>query len=367
MQSSNIYLGKSFLGTNFPGEKLRASIKAAFTKMIDLASEQSVDMVILAGDVFANVDVSQNLIDFFISEIKRIETVPVIIIPGASDGYSRESFWVQWQIFPPTKNLHVLAAEDSTVNLEEKSAMIHGYAPFGDGRALHWPGNLDRDDKNKYHIAVVYGNVTTGSSSEGTEYPINYEKLAKAPFDYLALGGRNGSARLIDSGVRAAYSGSPVMLHPDWSDSGQVLLVEVDGKSITANPIQVSDLSWKEIEIPMESITNIDDLKGRIMELAGENVLLKVTLTGLALLEAGLNTGQLQKDFEGHFMNIEFIDKSSVLPDNVSGIKVQEKTVLGQYLKLMIGKLNEASGDEKKNLEESLKIGYTLLSGREMW
>jgi hypothetical protein len=40
---------------------------------------------------------------------------------------------------------------------------------------------------------------------------------------------------------------------------------------------------------------------------------------------------------------------------------------MGQYLKVMVEKLNNSSGQDKEDLEESLKVGYSLLSGREPW
>jgi hypothetical protein len=94
---------------------------------------------------------------------------------------------------------------------------------------------------------------------------------------------------------------------------------------------------------------------------------LKIVLSGLALLEAGLNLDHLRDELEDQFLHLEFVDRTRVLPDTISEVKVQEKTILGQYLKVMVDKLNTSSAPQKGDLEESLKIGYTLLSGREIW
>ncbi len=103
------------------------------------------------------------------------------------------------------------------------------------------------------------------------------------------------------------------------------------------------------------------------MEQAGPDVVLQVTLEGLALLEAGFNRDQLYKDLQGNFMHLEIIDRTQVLPDNISAVKVQEKTILGQYLKVMVDKMNNSDGSNRTDLEESLKVGYTLLTGKELW
>lgn len=362
LQSSNIYLGRSFTGTGYPGERLRSSIKSAFSRIIDLAREQSVDLVILAGDVFANNSVSQNLIDFFLSEVKRIEEIPVVMQPGAGDNYEKESFWALWKIFPPAKNLYVLTdPANSVARIPERSAAVYGFPTLG--KDISWPHNIRKDAECKFHIAVVFDDLPP---ADGKSVPFK-EKLALAPFDYLAIGGRNGFVNLVESGIKGAYSGSPLTLDSDWTGSGNVALVDLGQGPLKVEKIPQGDIVWKELDIPMETVANMDELKMRILEAAGENVMMKVSLSGLALLEAGVNFGHLKTELESNFLNIEFVDKTSVLPDNVSAIKVREKSILGQYLKIMIQKLNESTGAEKRELEESLKVGYALLSGREIW
>ncbi|MEE9552709.1 MAG: metallophosphoesterase [candidate division Zixibacteria bacterium] len=366
LQTSNIQLGRAFSGTGFPGDKLRAGIKSTFTKIIDTAIEQKVDLVILAGDTFANIDISQNLIDLVVNELKRLEKIHTVIIPGSSDRFEKESFWAGWQISPPTENIHILAEnKSSTVEITDKSIKIYGYLLSRDGDEL--PENVKGSGEFKHHVAVVYDDIETAGEPEDQQLSPLREKLFNVGFDYIALGGRNEAVNFVDMGLKAAYSGSPVTFAPELEGAGYFLMINLDGESIKVDKISVGEVVWRQLEIPMDTVANVDDLKTRILESAGDNVLLRVSLTGLALLEAGLNINQLREELEDYFLNIEFADKTSVLPDNISGIKVQEKTVMGQYLKLMIGKLNNSESDEKKDLEESLKVGYTLLSGREPW
>jgi hypothetical protein len=136
---------------------------------------------------------------------------------------------------------------------------------------------------------------------------------------------------------------------------------------VVIEPRNVGTFIWKNIEISMETVANIDDLKAQINELSGPNVLLKATLKGLTLFEAGLNIEELKAQLDGNFLQLDFVDNTSVLPENVSEVKVREKTILGQYLKVMVEKLNAAKGPQKSELEESLKAGYTLLTGKEIW
>ena len=362
-QLSNIYLGKSFKGFQFPGDKLRAAIKGSFIAFIDKAIEQKADLVVLAGDTFANVDISQNLIDMVVAEIGRLGKIPAVLMPGVADKYEKESFWARWQISPPSENLFVLNENSPVIDFPDLDVRVYGYLLSRDG--VNLPKDLKNDGQFKYRVAVVYDDTETKESSP--EISSYREKILGVGFDYIALGGENEYASFVELGMKAAYSGSPLTFSPELKDAGYALAVNLEPESVSVERIAVSDIAWKEIDFPMESIVNIDDLKGRALELAGPNVILNVSLTGLALLEAGLNLSNVEKELIDNFLHVRFFDKSSVLPDNVSGIKVQEKTIMGQYLKLMIEKLNNAEELEKRDLEESLKIGYALLSGQEIW
>ena len=54
-------------------------------------------------------------------------------------------------------------------------------------------------------------------------------------------------------------------------------------------------------------------------------------------------------------------------PENVFEVKVSEKTLLGQYIKVMADEISAADDNIKPRLEKSLKNGYALLQGREIW
>jgi DNA repair exonuclease SbcCD nuclease subunit len=367
VHSSNIHLGKSFVDQGVTGDKLRAGIKACFSKIIDLAISEKADLVVLAGDTFDNVDISENLLKFFISEVERLQKIPLVILPGVRDAYQKASFWEQWEVLMPAPNLHPLTNTDKPyVELPQISTTVHGYPVLEDSPSLSHHVKIKRHGNSKYHIGVVYGNMTYGASKGSKGHSFGSDELSATKMDYVALGGNNEFHDLTPLGVKAAYPGSPETLSASHSNSGHAAVVDLTGSNVVIEPRNVGTFIWKNIEISMETVANIDDLKAQINELSGPNVLLKATLKGLTLFEAGLNIEELKAQLDGNFLQLDFVDNTSVLPENVSEVKVREKTILGQYLKVMVEKLNAAKGPEKSELEESLKAGYTLLTGKEI-
>ncbi len=366
LQTSNIYLGKSFGQACSAGDKLRAGIKSVFSRIIDLAKNEAVDLVLLPGDIFDNLDVSQNLLDFFTSEIERLEQIPAVIIPGHNDGYEKTSFWDQWKIQPSSKNLHILAGPlPSSTEISIISAEI-SFIPSDGAGAIE---NLLRDDKTAPKPEFKIAMINTGNlESDGlSEIPPQIMKdLASGGFDYIALGGNNRFRDFTPDGLKAAFAGSPVVLSPEINGPGQVLIVDLEKNSITVRPIETESFQWKKTNIGMETVADLSDLKEKILQLAGQDTICTVTLSGLMLLDTGFNLNQLKSELEENFFDLKFEDKTTVLPDNISEVKVQEKTILGQYLKVMVNRLNSSDENTRADLEESLKIGYSLLSGREV-
>jgi hypothetical protein len=145
------------------------------------------------------------------------------------------------------------------------------------------------------------------------------------------------------------------------------VLAEIDKDIVAPEFHPLESFMWHEIDLAMETISDIETLKNEILNHAEVDKLLKVNLSGLTLLDTGLDLTGLRDELEGNFLHLEIIDNTTVLPGNISDVKVSEKTMLGQYLRVMVDKINNAEGEERTDLEESLKVGYSILSGREVW
>ncbi|UCC80387.1 MAG: metallophosphoesterase [Candidatus Zixiibacteriota bacterium] len=367
LQTSGFFLGRHFEDNCAAGNKLRAGIKTIFSSAIDVAKDEKADLVIFAGDIFDNLDLSQNMLDFFVSEVIRLENTPAVLFPGSKDRYQQGSFWDYWKVAPPSANLRILAGKTPvTQDIPDLSMTVYGI-PVGPGQTAE--GQIEFLKKNrssKYHIAVTNVPVSArGGNLTGDS--LDLKPFTSVGFDYVAVCGGDNFKEYSESGIKAVSSGSPLGLSAGEANSGGVLLVNMEDESLSVELKKIPGFEWRTVDIPMDTIHNIEDLKGRILEFSGQSTLLKVRLSGLTLLETGLNTEQLQSDLEEHFLDIQFEDATRVLPQNISEVKVHEKTVLGQYLKVMVDRLNQASGAEKEQYERSLKIGYTLLSGREVW
>lgn len=367
LQTSNIYLGRYFEDNCAAGNKLRAGIKSIFSGILSTAKAEKVDLVILAGNLFDNLDLSQNLLDSIMAEIAGLEDIPVALFPGDRDFYELGSFWDYWKLVKPAKNLILLSGKKPVQHdLPKLSLSLYGIPVRVGQSAVTQIEYIKRNSSSNYHIAVTNSIKPENKESEIRD-SFDIEPFESFKFNYVAVCGSDDFKEYPGMAIKAASAGSPLGLSPGAGKTSGVLLVNLEGNSVSTEMKSIPGLEWKTVEIMMESIHSVDDLKGRILENAGQSTILNVKLSGLALLEAGLNIEHLKEELEEHFLDLNFEDNTRVLPKNISEVKVHEKSVLGQYLKVMVGKLNKASGEELEKYEKSLKAGYSLLSGREIW
>jgi DNA repair exonuclease SbcCD nuclease subunit len=363
IHTSDIGLGKKFTGFNLAGDKLRAGLKAVFSKIIDYTIKEKADLFIVAGNLFSNLEISRNLQDFVSSELSRLETIPAIIIPGIRDKYSDGSFWKTWQTLKECKNVRAISSQRKPYVIMEKLNLAV-YGLFNDdtpGETAE--GKIKLTQQNaRYHIGV------TCTSMDSARMEIERTGLK---YDYIVLGGERAFRDLTTTGLKAVFSGAPERLSFSDDESGNIAVVEIDEqKKVEITKVPVGSYAWRTEEIKAREILSNDDLIEKIKELAGNDTLntaMRVNLTGLTLFEADLSPELVMQHLDDEFLYLEIADNMKVLPENVSEVKVSEKTVLGQYIKVLANELTTADDVLKKRLEKSAKVGLALLQGREIW
>jgi DNA repair exonuclease SbcCD nuclease subunit len=362
IHTADIGLGAKFNGYGLAGDKLRAGLKMVFSKIIDYTINEKADLLIIAGNLFDNLEISRNLQDHIAAELGRLGQIPAVIIPGTNDKYTDGSFWNAWQSLHEQGNIHTLTNPyKSHVIIENLDLAVYGIfpsaAPAKPSEKAHNPVR----QQTTYHIGVMCSSIDMAKPA-----------LDKAglKFDYIALGGEKSFADLSPSGLPAAFPGSPEKLGFDHTGGG-IVKVEIDSqKKVTIEQVRLGNFVWKTEEIQAKEIINNDDLINRIMSIAGSesaNTVMQIKLTGLALFEADLSPEYVSEQLKTEFLYLDIIDNMKVLPENVSEVKVSEKTLLGQYLKVMANELSAADETAKPRLEKSVKVGLALLQGREIW
>lgn len=168
-----------------PVELLRGATRRALENLVQLAIEENVDFLVIAGDVYDGdwKDYSTGL--FFRSQMVKLAAkgIPVYLIAGNHDAASV----ISKKLLLP-ENVHVF----STRAAETKEVADHPVAIHGRGfpnRAV--PENLVKDyplaAPGKFNLGILHTSLT-GKPGHDTYAPCSEKDLSEKGYGYWALG-----------------------------------------------------------------------------------------------------------------------------------------------------------------------------------
>ncbi|WP_024459829.1 DNA repair exonuclease [Marinimicrobium sp. LS-A18] len=192
-----------------------------------LATEQAVDAVLVAGDVFD----AQNLSDRTIHRTFQVMagfTGPWLLLPGNHDAALAESVWTHAQrLSAVPDNVDLLLTPEVRVYQDLGFAVLP--APLTQRQTYNdlteW---FDRADtpEGLLRIGLAHGSVEGQLAEEiDSTNPIAADRAATARLDYLALGDWHGY-KTIDA--RTRYSGTPEQERFKDNGAGQALIVDIE-------------------------------------------------------------------------------------------------------------------------------------------
>ena len=196
-------------------------------RLAALATEQAVDAVLVAGDVFdGNLVADRTLLQAMAA--MRGFAGPWLLLPGNHDAALAESAWTRLERLDPPANLLIARTPAPIV--------------LADGRLVVLPAPLterhSQDDLTAWmdtaatpamalRVGLAHGSVADRlpAAAEAAN-PIAPDRAETARLDYLALGDWHGT---LEIAPRTWYAGTPEPDRFKANAAGQALLVELDG------------------------------------------------------------------------------------------------------------------------------------------
>ncbi len=191
------------------------------TAVVNLAIDEQVDMVIIAGDLFDHNRIENDLVGFVVKQLRRLP-VPVVILPGNHDCLVPGSVYERAE-FQGSDNIHIIGApQGETLDLPELEVSIWGKCIDSyDVDVLPLEGMPQPQGNGRWHIAIAHGYYVGSEPALSPSYHIRQEEVINSGRDYIALGHLPMFRGVCLKPVPAYYCGSP-------SVSGSVALVELD-------------------------------------------------------------------------------------------------------------------------------------------
>jgi DNA repair protein SbcD/Mre11 len=203
-------------------ELVRGATRTALARIVDLCLAESVDALLIAGDLYDGSQTSMNTALYLASELRRLEAagIRVFLIRGNHDS---QSTMTRELTFPA--NVHVFSGRAKPVHAamlgDGREVYIHGIS-FANP---HAPDSLLPSFQPPVADAINIGMLHTslaGTSGHDPYAPCSVAELTRHGFDYWALGHVH---------LRQVHSQKPLIVMPGMPQGRDIN--EAGAKSVT--------------------------------------------------------------------------------------------------------------------------------------
>ena len=278
-----------------PVEVLRGATRRAFENLVNLAIEESVDFVVIAGDLYDGdwKDYSTGL--FFRAQMVRLQSkgTPVYLIAGNHDAAS-----VITKKLSLPENVHVFSTR-TTESLEVAGhpVTIHGRGfpnrAVPENLAIEYPMAVP----GRFNLGLLHTSLT-GRPGHDTYAPCSVAELREKGYGYWALGHIH-QPEVINKDPWIVFAGNCQGRHIKETGQRGCRLVAV------SDSLQVERVEWRSLDVVRWEELNVDlsgvetetdatrlvgDAMGKAVTAAeGRLVAVRIVLTGTTQLHGSLH------------------------------------------------------------------------------
>jgi DNA repair exonuclease SbcCD nuclease subunit len=350
---------------------------AAFSRGVDLALTERVDLVLIAGDLFDSNTQPRRSVERAAGELGRLVAAGIgtLVAPGTHDCYEPGSLYRTYDLAamagarPGSDELVVFTPARPVAVYPGIGVAVHG--PVADTkRAPASPlaaFSPSADANSHWRIGVLHGSLRIPGKVEQDDVLFTDEEVARSGLDYLALGHWHSFLKGRAGGTTWAYAGAPEPVAVDQDGAGQVLLVtleERDGRrEVLVEPRAVGRTRFLRLDVDTGDAPTQQVLVRRLLEHADPDLVLSVRLTGVRPEGFDLDEDEVQSQAAGSFFRLTFRDAS--VPALADGPPPPADTIAGAFALALGERIATAEREgrvaEAAEAREALRLGRALL------
>ncbi len=365
---ADLHLDSSFASigmTSSEATRRREELRAALRRIVDLALELDVDAVTVGGDLYEHDRVTRDTGHFIAGQFERLAPKPVMVAPGNHDRYVPDSLYrrLDWPA-----NVRIFDALDWAPATAGSDLVVWGAAHNGPAVRDNLLRSL-RLEASERAIALLHGSdMSAVPEGKATHCPFDASDVEQSGAAFVLLGHYHSMRLSPTCSPRYGYPGSPEPLGFDEEGPHYVLLLAVEGDDVSAEPIQINEVSYRAERVDVEGMSTSDQVRESIASLSGSDArspdIVRVVLSGQAEPDLDINVEGLLATTVQRFRHLDIIDEThaSFNLDELS----EEATTRGSFVRLMQAKIDAAPGSERQLLENALRHGLRAFAGQEV-
>ena len=312
LHTADWQIGKGF--GQIPGDDgaaLRNQRLETVSALAELAREEAVDAVLVAGDVFDAQSVGDRTIRQVFERLRAFPG-PWVLLPGNHDAAVAESVWDRAEHLGAVPEHVHLATAPAPVRLDEAGLAV---LP-GPLQRRHEPADVtawfdEAEIPAGYTpVGLAHGSVTGFLPAEAdAANPIAHDRATTAGLAYLALGDWHGTLQVNE---RTWYAGTPETDRFTSTNPGHALLVTLpdDGGAPTVATRATTRYRWHSLSQTLHESADVTALADRLAALGepAPDQVVDLTLHGALTLDDKAALDETIESWRGRLRHLRVDD-----------------------------------------------------------
>jgi DNA repair exonuclease SbcCD nuclease subunit len=363
IHASDFCIGRQFSGIGRAGDFVRRALKESLESAVTLALERSVDLFLVSGNLFANNMVSRHLVDFVFQQVERLGRTPFLVLPGTRDNLEENSIYRLLFTENRPENFHLLDSRQTPhLSFPESEITVYGATCYGGTTREAEPWLPIKSDLPGIHIAVVNTPESPEDIHGNPSFGATVGAIAKAGFDYVAVGGSN-----YHQWNEYSYSsGSAETQEFESSESGQVLLVEIGQSCPEIEKCHTGQMVFKQLQLANTRFRYNIELEEELRKHASPMTLLRIRFDGEFAPDGYVDLLALENELRDRFCCLRIEDTRQLEGDRLRVSGTGGDTLVADYTYLLEDALEKATPELRPRYLQALVTGNAMLSGKDV-
>ena len=226
LHTADVHLDCDSYGSAEQRQTHRSLFRHCFQTIIDRARDETVDLLLIAGDLFDHNRVPDETVAFVQEQLRRLHQ-PVVILPGNHDCLYTNAIYDRHDFAAACDNVHVITAlNGQVIEFPSLALVVWGRAMEEHEPGFHPLEHIPTRYDQRWHIAMAHGFFYDTPQVADRSSPIFAEEIRDTGWDYVAMGHQHVLTDKSQGDVTAYYSGAALVNWSGEQPQGQVLLLE---------------------------------------------------------------------------------------------------------------------------------------------